>query len=58
MPEINEDLNTSDFEKMECTNTFKSQGLVLELAFDPNSKFLATGASDSQIKIYDVINGF
>lgn len=58
LPEINEDLNPTDFEKMECTNTFKSQGLVLELAFDPNSKFLATGSSDSQIKIYDVINGF
>lgn len=44
---------------MECSNTFRAQNqLVLEMAFDPNSKLLAVGTTDSHIKIYDVVNGF
>jgi|DEB0MinimDraft_12_1074336.scaffolds.fasta_scaffold42131_2 WD40 repeat protein len=30
----------------------------MELVFDPSSKFVAAGTSDSHIKVYDVINGF
>jgi len=32
--------------------------MVLELAFDPSSKFLACGTADSQIKVFDVRKGF
>lgn len=32
--------------------------MILEMAFDPSSKFLAAGSADSQIKVYDVIKGF
>jgi U3 small nucleolar RNA-associated protein 13 len=38
---------------------FKTQTqLVVEMTFDPSSKFLAVGTSDSHIKIYDVLGGF
>ncbi len=32
--------------------------MVLELAFDPSSKFLAAGTADSNIKVFDVKKGF
>ena len=49
----------SEFGRMECVKVFKTDNsLVLELAFDPSSKYLAAGTSDSQIKVYDAINGF
>lgn len=32
--------------------------MVLELAFDPTSKFLAVGTADSQIKVFDVARGY
>lgn len=32
--------------------------MVLELAFDPSSKFLAAGTADSSIKVFDVAKGF
>jgi WD40 repeat protein len=51
--------NLEDFSKMECIKIFKTDNsLILELIFDPSSKFLAGGTSDSQIKVYDAINGF
>ena len=38
---------------------FKSPGqLSLEMCFDPSSRFLAVGTSDSQVKVYDVAKGF
>jgi U3 small nucleolar RNA-associated protein 13 len=35
-----------------------SNQLVVQMVFDPTSKFLATGTSDSHIKIFDVVGGF
>jgi U3 small nucleolar RNA-associated protein 13 len=32
--------------------------MVLELQFDPSSKFLAAGTADSHVKVFDVIKGF
>lgn len=32
--------------------------MVLELTFDPSSKFLAAGTADSSIKVFDVLKGF
>lgn len=32
--------------------------MVLELAFDPSSKFLAAGTADSHVKVYDIVKGF
>ena len=32
--------------------------MVLELVFDPSSKFLAAGTADSQIKVFDAVKGF
>ena len=32
--------------------------MVLELAFDPSSKFLAAGTADSHVKVFDVLKGF
>ena len=32
--------------------------MCLELCFDPTSRFLAAGTSDSQVKVFDVIKGF
>jgi U3 small nucleolar RNA-associated protein 13 len=32
--------------------------MVLELTFDPSSKFLAVGTADSAIKVFDVVKGF
>lgn len=32
--------------------------MVLELAFDPSSKFLAAGTADSHIKVFDAVKGF
>lgn len=44
---------------MECVKTFKTTGqMVLEMAFDPSSKFLAAGTADSQVKVFDIIKGF
>lgn len=61
MPDImsEETFDPAQFGKMECSNTFRAQNqLVVEMTFDPNSKFLAVGTTDSHIKIYDVVNGF
>ena len=44
---------------VELAQQFKSPGqLSLELCFDPSSRFLAVGTSDSQIKVYDTAKGF
>jgi WD40 repeat protein len=44
---------------LECFKTFKTAGqMVLELSFDPSSKFLAAGTADSHVKVYDVNRGF
>jgi hypothetical protein len=44
---------------LEQAKQFKTTGqMVLELAFDPSSKFLAAGTADSQIKVFDVTKGF
>lgn len=44
---------------MAAQKVFKhSNQLVVQMAFDPSSKFLATGTSDSCIKIFDVNGGF
>lgn len=32
--------------------------MVLEIAFDMSSRFLAAGTTDSQIKVYDYKKGF
>jgi hypothetical protein len=32
--------------------------MVLEMAFDPSSKFLAVGTADSHVKVFDVVKGF
>ena len=59
MPEIGEDFKEEDFSKNVCLKTFKTPNqLVLEMTFDPSSKFLAAGTSDSQIKIFDVEKNF
>ena len=59
MPEIGEDFKEEDFSKNFCLKTFKTPNqLVLEMTFDPSSKFLAAGTSDSQIKIFDVEKNF
>ena len=44
---------------MECLKLFKlANQLVCEMTFDPSSKYLAVGTTDSQIKVFDVKNGF
>ena len=44
---------------VELAQQFKSPGqLSLELSFDPSSRFLAVGTSDSQIKVFDTTKGF
>ena len=49
----------TEFKNMECIKLFKSQSqLVVQMTFDPSSKLLAVGTSDSHIKIYDVVGGF
>ena len=61
MPKRNEDgfFNGSEFSSMECVKLFKTQNqLCLELCFDPSSRFLAAGTSDSHIKVFDVEKGF
>ena len=54
------DLEEQDFVwSVEILQQFKSPGqLSLELCFDPSSRFLAVGTSDSQIKVYDIQKGF
>ena len=45
--------------KPEIMQQFKSAGqLSLEMCWDPSSRFLAVGTSDSQTKVYDVAKGF
>ena len=45
--------------KPEVMQQFKTVGqLSLEMCFDPSSRFLALGTSDSQVKVYDVAKGF
>lgn len=54
-----ERLENQDFSKLECISTFKTANqLVLEMTFDPSSKFLAVGTSDSHIKVFDVARNF
>ena len=44
---------------MECIKMFKTTNqLTLEMVFDPTSKFLACGTSDSHIKVFDILKGF
>ena len=52
LPDITED----DFVwNVSIVQQFKSPAqLCLELCFDPSSRFLAVGTSDSQIKVYDI----
>ena len=52
-------LDVDGFDTMECLKMFKTpQQLVVELAFDATSRFLACGTTDSHIKVFDVRNGF
>ena len=52
-------LDVDNFGSMECLKMFKTpQQLTVELAFDSTSRFLACGTTDSQIKVFDVRNGF
>ena len=47
------------FKRMECSKVFKlTNQLVVQMTFDPTSKFLAVGTSDSHIKIFDIKGGF
>lgn len=32
--------------------------MCLEMCFDPSSRFLALGTSDSHVKVFDVVKGF
>lgn len=49
----------SNLSQMECIRTFKTLGsMVLEMTFDPSSKFLAAGTADRAVKVYDVAKGF
>ena len=49
----------SSFSEMECIKTFKTPNqLVVEMQFDPSSKLLATGTSDSHVKVFDISNGY
>lgn len=57
LPQLPED--AASFSEMECLKTFKTTNqLVVEMQFDPSSKFLAAGTSDSHIKVFDINNGF
>lgn len=54
-----EEFTPQQFKDMECIKLFKTANqLVIEMAFDPTSKFLAAGTSDAHIKIFDVVGGF
>ena len=45
--------------QFEQVKQFKTTGqMVLELAFDPSSRFLAAGTADSGVKVFDVAKGF
>lgn len=56
MPEA---LSLQNFSKMECVCSFRTPNqTVLEMTFDPSSKFLAAGTSDAHIKIFDVARNF
>eukprot|EP00347_Sterkiella_histriomuscorum_P000004 403377554 len=55
--QIPEDI--SSFSQLEEVKMFKTTGqMVLELSFDPSSKFLAAGTADSAVKVFDVKKGF
>ena len=60
MPDISaEGFDPVEFKKMECFKMFKtSTQLVVEITFDPSSKLLAVGTSDSHVKVFDVQRGF
>jgi len=61
LPQRKEDglFDGEEFSKMECLTMFKTPNqLTLELTFDPSSRFLACGTSDSHIKVFDVDKGF
>ena len=59
MPEIGDEFDPNDFSKNVCLKTFKTPNqLVCEMAFDPSSKFIAAGTSDSHIKIFDIERNF
>mmetsp|Transcript_7436 Transcript_7436/g.9725 ORF Transcript_7436/g.9725 Transcript_7436/m.9725 type:complete len:153 (-) Transcript_7436:2075-2533(-) len=44
---------------MDCVQTFRTPlQLVLDMSFDPSSRFLAAGTADSHVKVFDVRKGF
>ena len=48
-----------NFSQLEELKSFKTTGqMVLEMTFDPSSKFLAAGTADSVLKVFDVRKGF
>jgi len=60
MPDTSlEGFDPAEFKKMECFKMFKtSTQLVVEMTFDPSSKLLAVGTSDSHVKVFDIQRGF
>lgn len=55
VPQQGFDSENVDLWKPKCVQIFRSQAsLALELVFDPSSRFIAAGTSDSQIRVYDV----
>lgn len=58
LPTIDQ-LGSDAFSNITAQKVFKhSNQLVVQMTFDPSSKFLATGTSDSCIKVFDVNGGF
>lgn len=56
---FNFSMEPQEFSKMECQKVFRTPNQVcLQVKFDPSSRFLAAGTTDSHIKIFDVIHGF
>ena len=59
MPFKEGEIDLEAFGKMESLQAMKTVNqLVVEMEFDPTSKFLAVGTADSAIKIYDALKGF
>ena len=54
-----QDLTEIQPNSIKCFQVFRTQtSFGLELAFDPSSRFLAVGTSDSQVKVFDIQKGF
>ena len=52
-------MEPQEFSKMECLKVFRTPNQVcLQVKFDPSSRFLAAGTTDSHIKIFDVVHGY